>query len=145
MRLGRVRAGELLALAGAACIVVSLFERWYERPAGTLDAWDTFGPAVVLLILAALAAIGLFVVNVFERAPVIPVVVEVSTVPLGLAAVIAAIVRVLERPDGATSVCVGAWLALAGAVAIFAGAWQATRDERRGLYPPATPAPRPRP
>jgi hypothetical protein len=145
MRLGRVRAGELLALAGAACIVVSLFERWYERPAGTLDAWDTFGPTVVLLLLAALAAIGLFVVTVFERAPVIPVVVEVSTVPLGLAAVIAAIVRVLERPDGATTVCVGAWLALAGAVAILAGAWQALRDEHRGLYPPATPAPRPRP
>jgi uncharacterized membrane protein YiaA len=145
MRLGRVRAGELLALAGAACIVVSLFERWYEGPAGTLDAWDTFGPAVVLLILAALAAIGLFVATLLERAPVIPVVVEVSTVPLALAATIAAIVRVLERPDGATSVCVGAWLALAGAVAVLVGAWYAMRDEHRGLYRPATPAPRPRP
>jgi len=145
MRLGRVRAGELLALAGAACIVVSLFERWYERPAGTLDAWDTFGPAVVLLLLAALAAIGLFVVTVLERAPVIPVVVEVSTIPLGLAATIAAIVRVLERPDGATSVCIGAWLALAGAVAVLVGTWYAMRDEHRRLYPPATPAPRPRP
>jgi hypothetical protein len=144
MRLGQVRAGELLALAGAALIVVSLFERWYEGPAGTLDAWDTFGPAVVLLLLAAIAAIALFAVTVAERAPVIPVVVEVSTVPLGLAAVIAAIVRVLERPDGATSVCIGAWLGLAGAVAVLAGAWYAMRDEHRGLYPPATPTPRPR-
>ena len=145
MRLGRVRAGELLALLGAACIVVSLFERWYEGPPGTLDAWDTFGPAVVLLLLAAIAAIALFALTVAERGPVIPVVVEVSTVPLALAAVIAAIVRVLERPDGATSVCIGAWLALAGAVAVLAGAWYAMRDEHRGLYPPATPAPRPRP
>jgi hypothetical protein len=145
MRLGRVRAGELLALAGAMLIVVSLFERWYEGPAGTLDAWDTFGPAVVLLLLAAIAATALFAVTVAERAPVIPVVVEVSTIPLGLAAVIAAIVRVLERPDGATSVCIGAWLALAGAVAVLAGAWYAMRDEHRALYPPATPTTRPRP
>jgi uncharacterized membrane protein YgdD (TMEM256/DUF423 family) len=144
MRLGRVRAGELLALAGATLIVVSLFERWYEGPGGTLDAWDTFAPAVVLLLIAAIAAIALFAVTVAERAPVIPVV-EVSTIPLGLAAVIAAIVRVLERPDGATSVCIGAWLALAGAVAVFAGAWYAMHDEHRALYPPATPTPRPRP
>jgi hypothetical protein len=145
VRLGRVRAGELLALAGAALIVVSLFERWYEGPAGTLDAWDTFGPTVVLLLLAAIAAIVLFAVTVAERAPVIPVVVEVVTIPLAIAATIAAVVRVLERPDGATSVCIGAWLALAGAVAVLAGAWYAMRDEHRGLYPPATPAPRPRP
>src|SRR5204863_478083 len=78
MRLGRVRAGELVALTGAALIVVSLFERWYEGPAGTLDAWDTFGPAVVLLLLAAITAVALFAVNVAERAPVIPVVVEVA-------------------------------------------------------------------
>ena len=27
----RLRAGELLALAGAACVIVSLFEPWYEN------------------------------------------------------------------------------------------------------------------
>jgi hypothetical protein len=145
MRIGRVRAGELFALAGAVLTVISLFERWYEGPAGTLDAWDTFGPTVVLLLLAAIAAIALFVVTVAERAPVVPVVVEVTAVPLAIAATIAAVVRVLERPDGATSVCIGAWLALAGAVAILVGAWYAMRDEHRGLYPPATPAPRSRP
>jgi len=52
---------------------------------------------------------------------------------------------VLERPGGATSVCIGAWLALAGAVAVLVGTWYAMRDEHRRLYPPATPAPRPRP
>jgi hypothetical protein len=59
--------------------------------------------------------------------------------------VIAAIIRVLERPDHATSVCVGAWLALAGAVAILVGAWQSLRDERPSLYEPVRPEPRPRP
>jgi uncharacterized membrane protein HdeD (DUF308 family) len=69
----------------------------------------------------------------------------VWTVLLGLIAVIAAVVRVLERPEHTTSLCVGAWLALAGAVAIFAGAWQSLRDERTSLYKPANPTLRPRP
>jgi hypothetical protein len=42
-------------------------------------------------------------------------------------------------------VAIGAWLALIGAVAIFAGSWQALRDERISSYEPAEPDPRPRP
>ena len=64
---------------------------------------------------------------------------------VGVACVIAAVVRVIERPDHATSLCAGAWLALVGAVAICAGAWQSLRDERPSLYEPANPEPRPRP
>ena len=60
----------------------------------------------------------------------------------GLVGVIAAIVRVLERPDSATSLCAGAWLALAGTILILAGSWQSMRDERTSLYPPASPEPR---
>jgi uncharacterized integral membrane protein len=145
VRLARARAGEWVALAGAACVIVSLFVRNYERPPATLDAWRTFGPGVVLLLLAAVAGVALFVTVVAERSTAIPVAVEVMTVPFAFAAVIAAIVRALERPDGASAVCFGAWLALAGAVLVLAGAWQAMRDEHGRLYPPATPTPRPRP
>jgi hypothetical protein len=143
MRLARVRAGELLALAGAVCVIVALFERNYEGPAGALDAWDTFGAGVVLLLLATVAALALFAVTVFERSVALPVTLQVTTLPLALAASIAALIRALERPGGATEVCFGAWLALAGALAILAGAWQSLRDERRSLYKPATPPPRP--
>jgi hypothetical protein len=52
MSLKRLRLGELLGLAGAICVIVSLFERSYEGPAGRLDAWNTFGPAVALLLAA---------------------------------------------------------------------------------------------
>ncbi len=143
--LARLRAGELLALAGAVCVIVALFVRSYEGPAGTLDAWNTFDIGVVLLALASLAAIALSAVTVFERSPALPVVAEVTTITLALAALIAALARALERPHGATEVCFGAWLALIGAAAILAGAWQALRDERRSLYDPATPPARPRP
>jgi hypothetical protein len=141
----RVRTGELVALVGAVCVIVSLFLPWYESPSGTLDAWSTFGPAVALLMLAAGAALVLVLVTVTERSTALPVFAGVWCVPLGLIAVIAALVRVLERPDHATALCAGTWLAFAGAVAILLGAWQSIRDERTSLYEPATPPLRPPP
>jgi len=145
MSFARLRAGELLALAGAVCVIVSLFARNYEAPRGALDAWSTFGVGVVLLLLAVLAAIALSLLTVFERSTALPVAAEVIGIALGFAATIAAIVRALERPDGATMACVGVWLALAGAVAILVGAWLSLRDEHSSLYSPALPPPRPRP
>jgi hypothetical protein len=141
----KVRAGELLALVGAACAIVSLLVPYYEAPTGTLTIWDTFGPAAALLLAATAAGLCLFAATLTERSTALPVVATVWAVPLGLAGVISAIVRLLERPDHAMAVCAGAWLALAGTVAILAGAWQAIRDERRSRYTPATPAPRARP
>jgi hypothetical protein len=143
--LKRARAGELIALAGAVLVIVSLTRPWYESPSGTLDAWSTFGPAVVLLILAAFAAVVLFVGAVTERSTALPVAAAVWSVVFGLIAVIAAVVRLLERPDHATSLCAGAWLAFAGALAILLGAWQSMRDEHTSLYDPAAPPPRPPP
>lgn len=142
----KVRAGELLALVGAACVIVSLLVPYYEGPStGTLTVWDTFGPAAALLLATAAAGLCMFATTLTERSTALPVVATVWAIPLGLAGVISAIVRLLARPDQATSVCAGAWLALAGTLAILAGAWQAIRDERRSKYTPAAPAPRPRP
>jgi hypothetical protein len=143
--LRRLRFGELLALAGAICVIVSLFVRSYETPIGNLDAWETFGPGVVLLLAAVCAALAMVLSALTERSPALPVSTAVWCVALGLLAVIAALVRVLERPDHASGVCLGVWLALAGAVAILLGAWQALRDERPSMYRPIQPDPRPRP
>lgn len=145
MSLSKVRVGELVALVGAACVIVSLLVPYYEAPTGTLAVWDTFGPAAALLLTAVAAGLCLFTATLTERGTALPVVATVWAIPLGLAGVISAIVRLLERPDHATTICAGAWLALAGTLAILAGAWQAIRDERRSKYAPAAPAPRPRP
>jgi hypothetical protein len=142
MRLTRIRLGELLAAAGAVCLIVSLTLPWYENAEGKLSVWSTFGPAVLLLLLATIAALVLFIATITERSPALPVAAGVWCVLLGLIGVIAAIVRVLERPDHATSLCAGAWLGLVGAVAILLGAWLSIRDERTSLYPPALPEPR---
>jgi hypothetical protein len=143
--LRRLRSGELLALAGAICVIVSLFVRSYATPIGNLNAWETFGPAVVLEIAAVFAALAMVLSALTERSTALPIATAVWCVPLGLFAVIAAIVRVLERPDRASGVCIGVWLALAGALAILLGAWQVMRDERPSMYRPVRPEPRPRP
>jgi cytochrome c oxidase assembly factor CtaG len=137
--------GELLTLGGAVCVFVSLFLPSYQRATGSLDAWDTFGPAVALLLAAAVAACVLVVSNLMERTTAMPVAAAVWTFLLGLVAIVAAVIRLLERPDRATGVCSGAWLAVAGAVLIFLGAWWSMWDERPSLYEPASPEPRPGP
>jgi uncharacterized membrane protein AbrB (regulator of aidB expression) len=145
MNLRQLRMGETLALVGAIAVIVSLFVRDYYSPAGYLDAWDTFGPGVVLLLAAVCAALAMVVSALTERSPALPVSTAVWCVLLGFVATIAALARALERPDHATEVCFGAWLALTGAVAVLLGAWLALRDERPSLYTPARPESRLRP
>jgi hypothetical protein len=141
----RLRLGELLTLLGSICLILSLFITSYEGPAGDLTAWNTFGPSVALELAAICAGLAMVLSALTERSPALPVSTAIWCVPLGLIAAIAAIVRVIERPEHATAVCLGAWLALAGALAVLAGGWQALRDERPSLYEPARPEARPRP
>jgi hypothetical protein len=144
--LRRIRVGEMLALLGAALVIASLLTPWYGGSTlGTLSAWDTFGAALVLLIAAACAALAMVASALTQRSTALPVSVAVWSVVLGLIGLVAALVRLLERPDHATSLCAGAWLALAGAASILLGAWLALRDEHASLYGPATPPPRARP
>lgn len=143
--LGRLRAGEWLALIGAVLVVVSLFEPWYEGLLGSLDAWNTFGPTIVLLLAALCAALAMILSALTERTTALPIATAVWTVALSLLAVIAMVVRVLERPEHARYTCVGVWLALAGAVAILAGSWLVIDDERPSSYERLKIEPRPRP
>jgi len=143
----KLRVGELTAVGGIGCLVASLFLRWYETPSGDLDFWGSFGPAAALLLAALCAALAMVVAALLERdsAVALPVSTAVWTVLLGFAGSIAALVRVLERPQHATAVCGGAWLGLAGALLILLGAWLTLRDERPHRYTSARPEPRPRP
>ncbi len=144
MSVKRLRVGELLALAGVACVIVSLFVPWYEGPYGTLDAWDTFGGGLVLVLVGACAGLAVVVSALTERSTALPVATAVWCVPLGLIATIAAVVKLLDRPAHA-SLCIGPWLALSGSLAILIGAWLALRDERTSTYRPASPKARPLP
>lgn len=135
----RMRLGELLVTLGVAGVVVALVLPWYSGPQGNLGAWDTFGPAVALLMLSALVGLVYVLATLTERTTAVPVGAMIWSTLLGWIAVVAAVVRLLERPEDASSLCAGAWVALAGAILIAVGSWEALRDERTGLYSPAEP------
>ena len=145
MNLRQLRAGELTALTGAALVLASLFLPDYHGALGDLDAWQSFGGAVALLLAGVCAALAMVLAALTARSAALPMMGTIWCAVLGLAASIAAIARLLERPEHASSLAVGAWLALAGALAIFIGAYLAMRDERTSLYEPARPTPRPHP
>jgi hypothetical protein len=140
-----LRLGELVGLTGCGCVIASLLLPWYQSPIGNLDVWDTFGPSAVLILAGLCAGLAMIVSAITERSSAMPIAIAVWGVLLGLIAVIAAAVRVLERPDNASGLCAGSWLALVGSALVLLGAWLILRDERPGLYPPASPEPRPRP
>jgi hypothetical protein len=143
--LRRLRAGELMTLAGVICLIVSLLEPWYQGVIGTLTLWNTFGAAAVLL-LACLAAGGAVVVTALtERSPALPVSSAIWAQLVGVVGIVTAVVRLLDTPAHASSLCAGPWLALAGTVAITAGAWETIHDEHSSLYDPVAPDPQPRP
>lgn len=145
MRLRRLRTGELLALAGAVALVVLLFLPWYRGPTGDLTGWDVFGVTEVLILIAVAAAVALAAVNLVQRSAALPVFAEVWTAVLALPAALAVAIRLLDKPDHASSLRPASWLSLLAAVAIFAGGWRAMRDEHSDLYGPAEPEPRPVP
>ena len=123
-------------------MIVALTLPWYENQEGKLSAWSTFGPAVALVMLGAVGALVLVLATLTERTTALPVAAGVWSTFFGIIATIAALVRVIERPEHATSLCAGAWLGLVGTLAILLGSWQSMRDERPGLYRPPDIEPR---
>ncbi len=129
------RADRTARVRSAAIVALTL--PWYENAGGTAQRLGHVRAGGRADHVAALGALALVVTTVTERTPALPVAAAVWSTLFGLIAAIAAIVRVLERPHGATSLCAGTWLALAGASLILAGAWQSMRDERTSRLPAA--------
>jgi hypothetical protein len=146
---GRLRTGELLAGAGAVVLLVALFLDWVG-PVGK-SGWAALG-WLVLAIAAAAIALAVWLVVVTAVARPVPQVVA-ADVLTSVVSVIAFIVLALRAlvfqpgPNAQVDLCYGAWIGLAGALAMTVGAWWSLADERtdapESAYVP--PAPRPAP
>jgi hypothetical protein len=144
VRLGRLRAGEWTALAGALALLVLLPLRWYalNGPAGGGRPSETglggLGWLVVLVVaLAVLLALALVAATAAERSPTAPMALAVLTVPVGALAVLVLAARLVaepglgvEAPDARVDLRWPAWLAPLAAGLLVAGAWRAMADER---------------
>jgi hypothetical protein len=144
-----LRKGEVLAGAGAVALLVSLFLPWYGLgpvPA-EVTGWGAFSVVDVILLATGLLGLAVPVTCLLHRTPAIPV--GVALVACGVASLVTLLVlyRMIDQPgpDDLVEVRAGAWLGLAGVVAIVAGGWIAMADERMEVaevpFVPARPAP----
>jgi hypothetical protein len=143
----RLRAGERLAAGGGLALLVSLFLPWYGVGGADVSGFEAFSVIDLLLALLALLAIALAVLQVVQDGPTLPVGAAVLAATLGKLGVVLVLFRIVVEPGSSVlEVQVGAWFALAAAVAITAGGWLSLADEHvRGLPPDVEPDLRPTP
>ncbi|MGH2993486.1 MAG: hypothetical protein ACRDL1_08105 [Solirubrobacterales bacterium] len=121
----RINAGQVLVVAGAVALFASLFLSWYEpRFTGEdgLSAWTAF--ELLDIVLAGLALVAIAAVVPFPREGGAATLLAGRWLPwLGLAAVVLVLVSVINDPPGARDrgLELGAWIGLAGAVAMAVG------------------------
>ncbi len=120
----RLNAGILVAALGAIALLVALFLDWWEPG---LSAWTVF--ELVDLLLAAIAALTLLGAAGEISGRRLGVEAERWLPGLGVAALVLVVVAIVNNPPAANGLSeeVGAWIGLAGAILILAGALVAQR------------------
>jgi len=136
----------MVAALGAVALVVALSLACFgPEPAGPVPAgagdrsgWASLGwLALVPVVATIVSAACLVVATVVAPTPAPALAAGVATVPWALLAVVAIAVRLVAQPglgadlpDELVEVRWPAYLAIAGAAAVLAGAWRALADER---------------
>ena len=146
MTLNKLRGGDVLAGLGGLGLLVVMFFPWYEflegvynggrtiTPDNTVqNAWEAFGPLLVLLVPTALLGIAVFATTAFERTSAYPVAAQVFAATIGSLTTVLVAVRLID-PPGPNFGADLRWGAPAGFVctlAVAAGAWWSMRQELR--------------
>jgi hypothetical protein len=146
--------GRIIVAIGAALLFASLFVDWYGFGQGPdaegFSAWTAFELVDLLLALLAAAAIVSALESLAGTSPRVPAGVATVAGPIALLLVIVSIVNEPPAAQGFDAQLeVGAWLALAGAAIMCAGALftgnrislVVTPREREPAPPSPAPAP----
>jgi hypothetical protein len=148
MDLSRIRRGEMIAAAGGLVLLIALFlVDWYSAGAqvstpvgsisveGDFGAWDGQGflgtLANLIILAAAIAAVGLALVTATSRTIALPVAASALTATLGIAAVTMVLLRMLFQPgpNELVDLKFGILLALFGALVVAYGGWDSMKEE----------------
>jgi len=116
MSLRRLRSGELVAIVGAAVLVVASS----TQPGG----WASFGWLGLTAVLVAIVVVGAMLAATVAGRDAVAIVLAVVAVPLVFLAVVAVLVRLVGDAGW------GSGAALIGALAMLGGVWRALADER---------------
>jgi hypothetical protein len=140
-RLDRLRGGEQLAAAGGLLLFASLFMPWFGKVSPycvplpghscgrNFDAWKVFQFTDIVLLVAALAGIGMAAIAAASTKTDAAVSSASLTVPIGLLATLLVLYRVLE-PVGKLDPRPGLFVGLGACLATTYGAWRAVSNER---------------
>lgn len=129
----KIRGSEWLVLAAATLLLVSTFFAWFEIPhfGVTLEAnvWDL---TIVRwwIYLAIVLGLSVFLTALLSRTPDWSVILCTPLVVFSLVAMISMIWRAIDSPIDGAAATGWFYVALAAAIALFAGACWAIRDER---------------
>jgi hypothetical protein len=149
MDLGKLRRGEMIAAAGGIVLLIAMFfVDWYaggadvSTPFGDVSVEGAgFGPwdgqgftgtiADLVILAAAIAAIGLAVVTATSRTVALPVAASALTAGLGIGAVVMVLLRMVLQPgpNEFVELRFGIFLALISSAVIAYGGWEAMREE----------------
>ncbi|MDQ3850370.1 MAG: hypothetical protein M3296_07135, partial [Actinomycetota bacterium] len=129
MDLARLRSGELLVGGSAVALLVVLFVPWFDGESG----WSAMSVIRVFVLATIALALLLVALTITQRPVAVTVAAAVGVVTMGaLDAVLVAYRVALDEPgpNAQVGLDAGAYLGLALAVGVFAGAWRTLRDER---------------
>jgi hypothetical protein len=144
------RGEKIAGVAGIILILVMFIFDWYSvKVAGTsvpnsgVDAWDAYGFIDIILLLTALAAIGLALLAASDAEPGLPVAGSAIVCALGILAVVLILFRIIDKPGGdvgalsnalggpevSVSLSIGVFLGLISAAGIAVGGYLAMQEE----------------
>src|SRR5215216_2681173 len=146
MDLGRLRLGEVIAAAAGIALLVVMFLPWYapnaqlglaaasagHRLDHSFSAWEAFGILDILLLLTALAAVGVAVLAGTQRSVALPVAASVVVTALGVFVTLMVLYRLVNEPlgpDSLTDLRFGAYLGLALSALIALGGFLSMQEE----------------
>ena len=134
-------------IAGAAgiALLVVMFLPWYapssqlslaagstgRRLDASINAWEAFGVLDIVLLLTALAAIGLAVLAGTQRSVALPVAASVVVTALGIFVTVLVLYRLVNEPlgpDSLTDIRFGAYLGLLVCATIALGGFLSMQE-----------------
>jgi len=134
MDLRRLRAGEWIAAAAGAVLIVSLFGPWYETGPLDVTAWEAFSVFDVLLFAAGAIGVGVLVITASQGTAAVGIATQALAFLVTGPLAVATLLRVLNLPSGldtgGASRTIFAWVGLLAAFGVAAGSLVAMRDER---------------
>jgi hypothetical protein len=145
----RLRWPEWVAAVSAVVLLIVLFVmNWFTLRLvsggpgtkyivpNTVNGWDSVSHLRWLLLITAIAALVLFVLQAVRRSPALPVTLSLVLPLLGGVSVLWLFVRVVISPPGGR--CPGGWVGLVAAAVLTWGAFRSLKME--GIAPTDAPA-----